>query len=82
VLGGVRLPPADVPIARYRATVCGLFGLTVRFGPDVLAGRYPTHDACVEAMWAASDEVVARGGMLPADADELMSMAQASGIGG
>lgn len=82
VLGGLRLPPIDVPIANYRATTCGLFGLTARFSPEVLGELYPTHDAYVAQMQAAADDAVARGVLLPADAAELMTMAEASGIGG
>lgn len=81
VLGGVRLPPVEVPVAGYRATVCGLFGLTNRFRPEVLSVLYPTHDAYVGAMQAATDEAVARGVLLPDDAAELMAMAEASDIG-
>lgn len=81
VLGGVRLPPVDVPVAHYRATVCGLFGLTVPLQPRELAELYPSHDAYVETMRAASDGAVSRGVLLPDDAAELMAMAEASDIG-
>jgi hypothetical protein len=79
-LGGVRLPPLDVPVARYFATTCELFGHTVALTPMELLGLYPTHDGYVSQMQAATNVAVDNGWLLPVDAAELMGMATASHI--
>jgi Alpha/beta hydrolase domain len=80
-LGGLRLPPLDVPVATYAATTCGLFGSTVAFDPATLAQLYPSHDDYVTKMQAATDRTVAAGFLLPHDAEELMTLARASSVG-
>jgi hypothetical protein len=80
-LGGLRLPPLDVPVATYAATTCGLFGSTVAFDPLTLAQLYPSHDDYVTRMQAATDRTVAAGFLLPHDAEELMTLARASSVG-
>jgi hypothetical protein len=80
-LGGLRLPPLDVPVATYPATACGLFGLTIAFDPVKLAGLYPTHEGYVAQMQAATERTVAAGFLLPPDAEELMMLARASSVG-
>ena len=80
-LGGLRLPPLDVPVASYPATICGLFGATVAFDPLTLAQLYATHDDYVAKMQVATDRTVAAGFLLARDADELMTLARASSIG-
>jgi hypothetical protein len=80
-LGGLRLPPLDVPVATYAATTCGLFGSTVAFDPLTLAQLYPSHDDYVTKMQAATDRAVAAGFLLPHDAEELMTLARASSVG-
>ncbi|HLG00696.1 MAG TPA: alpha/beta hydrolase domain-containing protein [Acidimicrobiia bacterium] len=79
-LGGVRLPPIDVPVARYFATTCALFGHTVALDPATLLELYPTHADYVSAMQAATDAAVGAGFMLAEDGEELMGMAEASAI--
>jgi Alpha/beta hydrolase domain len=81
-LGGLRLPPLDVPVATYPATACGLFGLTIAFDPVKLAQLYPSHEDYVAKMQAGTDGTVAAGFLLPPDADELMTLARASSVGG
>jgi hypothetical protein len=71
-LGGLRLPPVDVPVARYVADACLLFGLTVPLDPATLLGLYPTHDVFVEKMEAATADAVGRGVLLPEDAADIM----------
>src|SRR5207237_5152445 len=44
-LGGIRLPPIDVPVARYVSTICELGGITVPFPDPQLHMLYPTHAA-------------------------------------
>lgn len=79
-LGGVRLPPIDVPVARYFATTCALFGHSVALDTATLLDLYPTHADYVTAMQAATDAAVAAGFMLAEDGEELMGMAEASAI--
>ncbi|HVM40963.1 MAG TPA: alpha/beta hydrolase domain-containing protein, partial [Acidimicrobiia bacterium] len=79
-LGGVRLPPIDVPVARYFATTCALFGHTVALDAATLLELYPTHQHYVAAMHAATAAAVSRGEMLAADGEELMGLAQRSHI--
>lgn len=79
-LGGVRLPPLDVPVARYFATTCALFGHTVALDPLTLLELYPDHDAYVEAFRAAADDALAEGWLLPEDRDELLGYAERSHI--
>jgi hypothetical protein len=78
--GGLRLPVVDVPIVRYDAQRCGLFGTTIPLDPLALARRYPTHRQYVAAMQAATDAAVARGVLLADDAADLMRRARASAI--
>ena len=82
-LGGVRLPALDVPVAAYRGEFTdGAGGNTTAFDRAALAALYPTHDAYVARMRAASDAAVAGGFMLPADRDEWMARVSASPVGG
>lgn len=71
IVGGVRLPQIDVPVADYLATTCGLFGHTVGYDPLTLGSLYPTTEAYVEQMEAAIERALAAGSMLPAEAHEL-----------
>ena len=81
--GGVRLPALEVPVATYRGEfVHSAGGYTEAFDQARLAELYPTHDAYVEKMRAASDAAVAGGFMLAADRDEWMARVAASPIGG
>ncbi len=79
-LGGIRLPPVDVPIARYQSTACPLGGVTVPFTEVEIAQRYPTHAGYVEKMQAATDAAVAGGWLLSEDAADLMVRAQAAKV--
>ncbi len=71
VVGGVRLPQIDVPVADYLATTCGLFGHTVGYDPVTLSNLYPTTTAYVAKMHAAIDRALLAGSMLGPEADEL-----------
>ena len=77
-LGGIRLPPIDVPVASYRSDLCDLGGITVPFTRAELARRYPTHADYVCRMQAATDRAVADGFLLPPDAEDLMSRVEAA----
>ena len=74
-LGGIRLPPIDVPIARYESTSCQLGGITVPFTEPEIAALYPTHADYFAKMAKRSDAAVAAGWLLPADAEDLMRRA-------
>lgn len=81
VLGGVRLPEIDVPIATYSTDnspaagtdliagmACSLGGATEAFTPEKLLQLYPTHDDYVQQYTAAAEKAVADGILLEEDA--------------
>jgi hypothetical protein len=76
--GGIRLPPIDVPVARYESTLCQLGGITVPFLDPQLQALYPTHAAYYGLMAARTDAAVAAGWLLPEDATDLMRRACAA----
>ncbi len=78
--GGIRLPPIEVPVARYESTACQLGGITVPFTDAQLAERYGTHAEYYEQMGKATDAAVAGGWILPPDAVDLMARACAAKI--
>lgn len=77
-LGGLRLPPVDVPVARYAADLCNLGGITVPFTDAELAARYGEHATYYRAMVTATQDSVAAGFLLPADARDLLARACAA----
>ena len=77
-LGGIRLPPIDVPVARYESTVCELGGITIPFTEVQLRTLYPTHADYYARMEAATATAVAQGWMLPEDAPDLLGRACAA----
>jgi hypothetical protein len=78
--GGIRLPPIDVPVARYESTACQLGGITVPFTDLQLADRYGTHAEYYARMAAATDAAVRGGWILPPDAIDLMTRACAAKV--
>jgi hypothetical protein len=80
-VGGVRLPALDVPVATYQGEFTdGAGGRTTAFDQSTLAALYPSHDAYVAKMRAATAAAVAAGFMLPADTDEWMQRVAASPV--
>jgi hypothetical protein len=79
-LGGIRMPPIDVPVARYVSTVCQLGGITVPFSDSQIQALYPSHAAYYALMAARTDQAVADGWLLPADAIDLMRRACAASV--
>lgn len=73
--GGIRLPPAEVPVARYETTACGLGGFTVPMTDAQLVERYPTFDGYYAQMRDATDRAERAGWLLPADAIDQMRRA-------
>lgn len=71
IVGGVRLPQIDVPVADYLATTCGLFGHTVGYDPLTLSSLYPSTRVYVDQMEAAIERALAAGSMLAPEAEEL-----------
>lgn len=77
-LGGIRLPPIEVPVARYRSTDCQLGGITIPFTEAELAAAYGDHATYFCLMQAATDQSVADGFLLPRDATDLMNRVEAA----
>jgi hypothetical protein len=73
--GGIRLPPIEVPVARYVSTVCGLGGFTIPMTDQQIQARYPTHAGYYARMGAATDTAVVNGWLLPVDAVDMMRRA-------
>lgn len=72
-LGGLRLPPIDVPVATYHTDTCSLLGITVPFTPDKLLALYPTHDVYVSQMTDAINNSLDQRFMVQEDANELLA---------
>ncbi|MGH2793268.1 MAG: alpha/beta hydrolase domain-containing protein [Actinomycetota bacterium] len=77
-LGGIRLPPVDVPVARYASTVCALGGITIPFTDLQLRRLYPTHAIYYAKMVAATNAAIVAGWMLPPDGVDLLTRACAA----
>ena len=93
VLGGVRSPDIDVPIATHGLNngpkdasdligllACGLGGEEIPFTPAQLMQLYPTHEDYVMKYTAAADKAVADGIWVQGDRDEAVKLAQAAPI--
>ena len=61
---------------------CALFGTTDLFDEEQLAELYPTQEAYVEAITAATREAEAAGFLVPADAELIITAAQDFPLGG
>jgi len=87
VLGGIRTPYVDVPIAALSgegqtdSVFCGLFGTTDLFEKAQLANLYPSHDAYVAAVNASVDATVQKGFLLQPDGELIKARAESSAIG-
>jgi hypothetical protein len=88
VLGGVRSPHVDAPVATIRGSgqpftslFCFLFGTTTPFDEERLAALYRNHGTFVSAWNHSVDQAVAGGFVLPADADRLKVSAAVSDVG-
>lgn len=85
VMGGVRTPQVDAPIAALGSQgnsggFCLLFGSTVPFSPARLASLYKSHRQFVLAWSGAVKRDRADGFLLPADATELLHSAFVSNV--
>lgn len=77
-LGGIRLPPIEVPVASYRSDLCDLGGITIPFTALELQQRYPSHADYYCRMKAAAERSLAEGFLLPEDAADLMQRVEQS----
>jgi hypothetical protein len=79
-LGGIRMPPIDVPVAHYVSTICQLGGITVPFTDQQIQARYGTHAEYYAQMQSRTDAAVRAGWLLPDDAVDLMRRACAAKV--
>jgi len=77
-LGGVRLPPIEVPIAQYDSARCDLGGLTIPFTELQIASLYASHADYYCQMRAATLRSLDEGFLLPEDAEDLMTRVDAA----
>jgi hypothetical protein len=88
VLGGIRSPWVDAPVAIHSGGgqtgdgFCGLFGTTTPFDDETLADLYPDHETYVAAVQTALDAALADDYIRPVDADLIFQAAEASAIDG
>jgi hypothetical protein len=78
ILGGIRLPEMDVPVATESAELCGLGGTHVPFDAATVNALYPTHDVYVKRVTDAAEAAVAQGFLLRADAKQEVDTARRS----
>jgi hypothetical protein len=71
-MGGIRMPPVEVPVARYESTLCELGGITIPFTDAQLQATYPSFDVYQDKMRRATDRAVRRGWLLRPDAVDQM----------
>lgn len=87
VLGGIRTPYVDVPIATLSGlgqsggSFCWLFGTTVLFNDVTLSSLYPDHADYVSKVNEATDSAVEAGFILEPDGQLIKQAAEASDIG-
>ncbi|MGI8663113.1 MAG: alpha/beta hydrolase domain-containing protein [Acidimicrobiales bacterium] len=79
-VGGIRLPPIDVPVASYVSTICGLGGITIPFTDQQIQSLYPTHADYLATMASRADAAVTAGFLLPDDAVDLIRRACAANV--
>lgn len=89
VLGGIRTPAVDAPVARINGPgqppggtglFCFLFGITVPFTNEQLADIYGTHDQFVSAWNVATRSALDAGFILEEDAADIQVVAEQSDI--
>jgi hypothetical protein len=81
VLGGVRIPELEAPVARYAAAAnLPLGGYTIPFSTERLKELYPTHEIYVEKIRAAAIKARDAGIILPEQVEEYMKAAEVAPI--
>jgi hypothetical protein len=87
VVGGIRTPAVDAPVATLSglpqegSQFCFLFGTTVPFTPSQLAALYKNHGQFVSASDQATESALNAGFLVEADAEEIQSAAAHFDIG-
>lgn len=76
VLGGIRYPYIEVPVAVNTSEVCPIFGNYEPFSSGEIVARYPTKADYVSQVESAADEAVDRGFLLPADRRRIVTEAR------
>ncbi len=79
-IGGLRMPPIDVPIAAYdvgHGDECFLFGYQQSFSQEKKRSKYGSSAAYVEAVKKSAEEKVNEHWLLPNAVDELTAAARA-----
>jgi hypothetical protein len=71
-MGGIRMPPVEVPVARYESTVCELGGITIPFTDAQLRAAYPSFEVYQGKMRRATNRAVRHGWLLRPDAVDQM----------
>ena len=89
VLGGIRTPAVDAPVARINGLgqpsggtgiFCFLFGITVPFTDTELTALYQTHDNFVSSWSAATQAALDAGFILGEDAADIQAAGERSSI--
>jgi hypothetical protein len=86
VLGGIRTPYVDAPIATLSgdgqtgSLHCQLFGTTKKFDEALLASLYLDHATYVASVATSVDGAVSQGFLLPEDGELIKNWAQDSNI--
>jgi hypothetical protein len=89
VLGGIRTPAVDAPVARINGlgqpvggtgVYCFLFGITEPFTDEQLVGLYQTHDNFVLTWKEATRSAREAGFILKEDAEDIQAVAKQSDI--
>jgi len=73
--GGLRLPPADLPVARYLSDSCNLGGITIPLTEVELIAEYGDHASYYASMVEATQASVLSGHLLAEDALDLLERA-------
>lgn len=87
VLGGVRTPYVDAPIATLSGegqsgdVFCSIYGTTKLFDHQTLATLYPDHESYVMAVETSINDAVQKGFLLAPDGQLILDWARASDIG-
>ena len=89
VLGGVRTPLVDVPVAALSGepgpqggVICLLLGSTKPLPPERLAALYPSRDDYLEAYEDATDDAIGAGFLLEEDREAVLDAAEPERLSG
>ncbi len=83
ILGGLRMPEMQAPIATYRPVLTPSADCTSAvspFSPERLKQLYPTHKDYTSAFERAADKLVAAGFLARGDAQKLIARAKAAPV--